>query len=573
MSNKELGFLEERQRKFKNVSNTISFLQKQLKTIKNKKKNAYISSLIPYVRSFQTKGVQGIAGLLSCKHIDPTIKETFPVVFKISANIGKSVEHEDLILQQLNTTSDYFPHFMKSFGTIETNVPFEFFENNFPTETTFSPSSSSEDDEEEEQNDEEENDKKVSLFSSTDEKTPSTILLAECVERIPFYRLTKYCSDKNIIVSQILQVLFALQVGQHLFKFTHYDLHLGNVLEQQCEKNSVFLYHLENEWYTIPTFGFYPVLIDMGISHSNSSENRPMFSNTDSYYNGFQTTLFDPLFDVHHFLLSLFYPMEDENSTYDYLSNKISHIFRHLPVLRKSGWKELPCHVSRSIISKIKNDCKNYKTFPIFCSLDSEFLETINPLIILPIKKYENRENFSSCFEEFCKQIDKLFLLEELQTDQIVFGILEIAMVVNEFRNQTMTSKVLSKFQNRVKERLSIIDGYVDTDIDYSKLFSSAIKLGETLSTNYSYFISKNTSIIEKTYAKTAIKSPLDMFLFIQAHATPPFYVNHETMIRVWDIDKKTSYTKSCSHISDEMLKKINKSSWRKKGELLSQIE
>jgi hypothetical protein len=368
--------------------------------------------------------------------------------------------------------------------------------------------------------------------------------------------------------------MMALEIAQTFFRFTHYDLHLGNVLLQQCDPNSVFVYRLKGKDFCVPTFGFYPVLIDMGISHSSGTENNPMYSSTDNYDHGFQTTIFDRLADIHHFLLSLFYYIEEENDTYTYLSGKIQKIFRHLPVMRKSGWKRLPHNVSKTIISNIKNDCPTYKSFPIFTELGANFLEQLNGLIILPIS-YSEPSCFSPVFETFCTEIHKMFVLEDLTEEQVLFCTKELVESINMFRGQDINQKsVFISFREELRHRYATIGGYIDMEnIDFKTLFTSAIELGRVLSANYHKIISLNVDVISKSYEQTSISSPLDMFVYLQSVSPLSFQITSSTTVHKWNLDDKTSSIKTCASLSEEQLRELNRMSWAKKAGKLSSIE
>ena len=66
----------------------------------------------------------------------------------------------------------------------------------------------------------------------------------------------------------------------------------------------MFLYKIKDEYFCFPTYGFYPMFIDFATSFVDSN-NKNMLTSMDNYQSGIQSTIFDPLSDSHHFLLSL----------------------------------------------------------------------------------------------------------------------------------------------------------------------------------------------------------------------------------------------------------------------------
>lgn len=526
---------------------SIYKLNKRLETVDYDEKIRIVNQYLEYIRSFTSKGVQGIVGLV--KPIDDTNE---PMVFKTSVDMNKTVEHEFLILEDLNSIRTYCPHFVRSIGMINIPVSIEFIFDSY----------------------------KNKLFDETNDETiPRSIMFLECVNKLPFYKLCDHSKNKNIVSSQLLQIMMALEISQLKKKFTHYDLHTSNILVQMCEKDSVFLYKLNNNYYFVPTYGFFPMIIDTGISYSNKTDHNFMMSNTDNYQNGFQTTVYDSLNDVHHFLLTTFYYIETDLECFDHMCNKIKRIFRHLPVLRKSGWKELPNYLSKRVIEKIRNECKLYKKYDLFYNYERESLEILNGLIRLPIKfNGKDSLSFSPSFQSFVEEYNKIMEMENFTDHDILFVLSTFVDLVNKYRDDYMNSvdrntrvEYMKRFRQDFVEKVgSVLKNNIHyDDIDYEKMFVSSIVFSEVLETNYHVLIEDNKKIITKSYEKTCVESPIDMFLYIQKNLTPHYEMKQDTVVYLWDIDNETKRVKSCNTMSNQDLKKINNVSITTKGKML----
>ena len=367
----------------------------------------------------------------------------FPLVFKLSVDMSNMITHEQNVAEHIFTLQSYCPHFINILGNI--NIPIssyfilvssdeddleELYNNDSDYESSDYDSSDDDSDDNNsidsedssDSNDEEDNDsdnsdsssedtdeensdedmdeelkkkfelelkKAHNLFYETKEAFPRNILLFEKIHNFPFHRLLKkFNYDNNIISSQLLQILLGLQIAQNECKFTHYDLHTSNILEQHCELDSVFLYNIKGEKYAVPTYGYYPKIIDLGSSYSETVTNHTMLTHANSYDYGFQSQFFDPLNDVHHSLLSLFYYIENKKSCFETLCNKIKYMFHNVPVLRKSGWKKLPHDLTDTILYKIKKDClPEYEDYDVFRDYKGNFLEIFNSLVYIPFEK------------------------------------------------------------------------------------------------------------------------------------------------------------------------------------------
>jgi hypothetical protein len=455
---------------------------------------------------------------------DTICNETgFPLVFKISIDINNMIHHEKNIAKQLYTLHSYCPHFINLLGdfTIPINSCFialnsEISESDLD-DSDYSDSDSDSDDSDSDDSDSDDSDsdsddsdsddsdsddsdnddsdsddsdseeedpefqkefekeleRSKNLFHDTKDSFPRTIILFEKINNFPLHRFLKKTNyDNNLISSQILQILLALQIAQNKFNFTHYDLHTTNVLEQHCEFDSVFLYNINNQKYLVPTYGYYPKIIDVGSSYSDEIKNHTMLTHANSYDYGFQSQFFDPLNDVHHSLLSLFYYIEDKKSCFDSLCNKLKHIFYRLPVLRKSGWKKLPHDLTDNVLWKIKKDClPEYENYDIFREYKGEFIEILNSLVHIPFDKGLEKEildteistsnmnkilefhpkiNFKKCFHNVIIELEKMFYNEEVCGEEILFILKELLFIILNNKNEIQIIK--PKLSQKYKE-------------------------------------------------------------------------------------------------------------------------
>ena len=526
---------------FETQRNIVSNIKKNISSLPYTQRAREVRKHIKFIRSFCSLGVQGIAGLLEISGN--------PVVFKVSCDINRSVEHEHLILENMNDMRKYNPHFVRTLGMLELPVSSEFMM--YPQE--------------------------YSLFDDSDETLPRNILLLEFSNKLPFYRLCQDTDDKNIIMSEILQVLLALEIAQTKKRFTHYDLHTSNVLVQMCDVNSVFLYKIKEKMYVVPTYGFYPLIIDTGISYAKCVEGHQMMSNTDNYDHGFQTTVYDTLNDVHHFLVTTLYYIETDAEKYDFLSNKIKIMFEHLPVLRKSGWKRLPNDLCDVVLDRIREDCSDSWKYDLFQEYKKESLEVLNGLIKLPMI-HRGNSNFD-CFSVVLKEYSKMIDIDDFTDGDILFILRTIVDCVNEHRNDYVDSsnqtEVVEKFRNTFISRVSdvipmnvVYNNSKETvnGIDYEKLLLGCIVFSERLETCYRELIDDNNKEIERVYEKTKIKTPIDIFSYNSKNLTPHFEIDNETVIYYWDIDSETSDIKTCRDLTREQLKSINSSRYSDKS-------
>lgn len=497
------------------------------------------------------------------------IETGFPLVFKLSTDMNNMILHEKNIAKQLYSLHNYCPHFVNILGefTIPINSCYiaintddydsdDSEEDDYDSDDSEEDSSDSDNSESYSSNEysissnsysncnynsddsdsddsedleyqkqyEIELEKSKNLFHDTKDSFPRTVILYEKINNFPLHRFLKKINyDNNLLSSQILQILLALQIGQNCFNFTHYDLHTTNVLEQRCEFNSVFLYNIKNKKYLVPTYGYYPKIIDVGSSYCDAVKEHTMLTHANSYDYGFQSQFFDPLNDIHHSLLNLFYYIEDKKSCFDTLSNKIKHIFYRLPVLRKSGWKKLPHDLTDTVFWKIKKDClPEYENYDIFREYKGNFLEVLNSLVSIPFDKdlddsilnidFSNEKNsdklynflenhptinFKNCFHNVMKELEKMFYNEEVCGEDIIFTLKELFFLILNNKKEILENK--HKLINKYKELSELTEKYEDVKLYKKSKNNQKVINQQTLELNK---IKKEIDTLEKVYKK-----------------------------------------------------------------------
>lgn len=557
-----------------------------------------------FIKTFESTGVQGIVGLLEHR---TTGKQ---VIFKLSVEIDRSIEHENQVILDLNKLKDFCPNFVGNLGCVELPISRTFIYINTPEDSEDESGSESES-----ESDDEEFKKECKLFMDDKEYLPTNVLFLEYISPHSFYDFTKQ-ADKALINSLILGVLCGLSIAQKHCNFTHYDLHIDNILIKECEPEAVFLYKIDDEVFSIPTYGFYPVIIDMGMSYSSALLGGTMKTSVEHYTKGLQPTVYDRLNDMHHFLLSAMNKLEYDDDEFYYLSTKMMYFFRHLPVLRKKGWKILPNNILKMSMSYIVKCCRGLTTgykpkeapkskldelrrkkiekrnkelgieeevkvsqkglneLPIWIDLDKDILLTLSLGISLPWKEeleeeltssFNSEEDaISSSFIGLMIQLQKLYDMSMFEDiNDLFFVIRELATLVYENWNiiSKNTSKdTLKKLFNDFKRK--IVPEFRDSvcSLNWSETIINCKYCLNILSMLYSRYVKDNINLIDDLYKQVPIKSVNDMINFyIRNCSMRPEYTEN-TILYLWDSDsKKNKRVLLRDKMSREDIEKLSK--------------
>jgi hypothetical protein len=566
-----------------------------------------MKSKFRYINTFETKGVQGIAGVL--EHRDTGAQ----VVFKLSIEIDRTIEHENQVTLELNKLRDFCPNFVGNLGCVELPISRTYIYVNTPEDTDDEYSSRDRSDrsessdrserKSESESSESEDDlgytkDECKLFMEDKEFLPTNLLLLEYVSPHSFDDFCKY-ADKALINTLILGILCGLGIAQKHLKFTHYDLHIDNILIKECEPEAVFMYIIDGNTFVVPTFGFFPVIIDMGLSYCNELQGGTTKTPVEHYDKGLQSSMFDKFNDVHHFLISALYAVEYDEEEFYYLSTKMLYFFRNLPVLRKKGWKMLPNNILKLSMRHIVKTCRGLSTgykpkeqpkskieelrqkkiekrnkemgivpeephkkklglyeLPIWIDLDREILSVLSLGIPMPWKKeldedikakFDNIESaIQWSFITLLREIQKLYDLDQIfeDTNDLFFMIRELSTLVFEnwnLINDSINKDTSKKLLNDYKRK--IIPDFRDTifKLDWVNTLVSCKYCLNILSVLYSKYMQDNIETINKAYEKTDVNNVLDIIKFyIKNTAIRPVY-NENTILYVWNADNKTN--------------------------------
>ena len=116
-------------------------------------------------------------------------------------------------------------------------------------------------------------------------------------EKIDGISLTKLTFKEWLII--FLQILLSLELAQKEYRFTHFDLHIGNVLIKTLDKPVDYTIYLDDKEYKIQNISLIPVIIDFGLS-SIYSNGKSIGKTTMSMYGIVPYII--PRYDMYKFL-------------------------------------------------------------------------------------------------------------------------------------------------------------------------------------------------------------------------------------------------------------------------------
>lgn len=469
----------------------------------NNNKNLLWNEWLEFHSTFKKPGKQGLTGIMTYKS-DKNCK----YVFKLSQYINYLVEHEYTVMNGLTNISSYCPHFCKCYGIIECNVDPDKRKSGNPFHTK---------------------DKKHQI--------DKTVLLMEYIE--DSYKFCNYIKSEDIndsiIYSTIKQVLMAISIAQRKKEFTHYDLHSDNIMLKQCDKDLVILYILdEDNQFLVPTFGYYPVIIDYGFSYIKDMDNNylwPSLSHTDI---GFTSDRYDSIADPKLFLISVSDELVNyrKNKKSKKFRNIVKNIFEPLSVQWDCGWDDIFENSASDYILELLDN--NYGDSIIFKECENYCIDLLQSLIILPI---ENKSfdsliiSFKSFIEEFVK-IEKQ-IGNNFYNLYILKGIIDSARDVrSDYYDKNTRNEALKKFRYACYDKIEKVAKFCKTkDIHFEKMLCSLFVLANSIEGVYYEIIETKLDKKYKEYNKLKLNTPEQIYGCIDVNMQDKYVYNKDTII------------------------------------------
>ncbi|GHV54507.1 hypothetical protein AGMMS49579_15220 [Spirochaetia bacterium] len=513
-------------------------------------------SAFTFLKSIDQKTSQGSVGYLECipkyepfiekypLYVDGCIdlllykkpKKRIIIVYKISIETPFLCEHEFLIGKSLFKVRKYLPYFIRPYDLL-TNIAAD------PTLPNPFKGKSLTD---------------VILYEHIDNDNTLSLMIEK-------YMNNKTFQSKKEIDSVINQILIALLITQDKLNFSHNDLHFDNILICKCYERTFILYIFTNNDETfsalIPTYGYYPSIIDYGYSYTKDLINRPLLTGIYHDNKGYINYMYDEFTDFKTLTTKLLY--------INYINDdKIRNNFiNKLPIKKNTGWDKNDCISISNYVIKYLKDFIHDTVFKVNIY---DFVDILGGLIILPLqsKNTNNIEEHMNIFIEEWLKIEKWF---EKSCDKIyifknMVKCIQRDIIENEINYDT--------FRNKIYEIVdSMGSNILLNDINFKYLYNSLINIAEIIEgiMYKQHLLSHDRK--EKEYKNLKnIKTSLDIYKMLEPHITHDYTIKLHDYFIVCDAIEEESYSFTIDSQKDIDL--INKLPMKKRANcLLKQVK
>lgn len=254
------------------------------------------------------------------------------------------------------------------------------------------------------------------------EYIPSKVTLLDYLHK------ARFCEASYSLIHQVAIALF---VAQQEKMFTHYDLHLDNILIRKCLKRTFFLYRFLYKGVTLNrlvyTRGHFPVIFDYGFAYSKGCENSNYNNSLFFTSKGYTPFMFDEINDFKTLIIRLAY-IKDCPQEFKNLARNLFLESKHLTVkfYKDTGWikSKIPS-ISKLVFKKliksiITSQQRDYENNFVYKELEG-IIDLFSTLIIFPIEKDQKQDEseLDNAVNVFLKEWNKIDVLFVRRDDKL----------------------------------------------------------------------------------------------------------------------------------------------------------
>lgn len=459
-------------------------------------------------------GRQGIVGILRPKG-EKTPKGKY--VFKISNEIDYLAQHEGAVSNALNEVSSFCPNFCKYYGMLTCAVDAKHMREGNP------------------------------FHIKSNHPISKDILLFEYIDTPG--KLSGYVrsdsADANVALSSLKQVLMAVALAQRLKRFTHYDLHLSNVMMKKCNPDIVFLYVLgDDDVLAVPSLGYYPVVIDCGCSYIEDLDDGPLWMSMSETHAGFTSDRFDPIADAKLLLITAGGEMKDMRlSKSRKLWTVVKNIFSELDLNWHHGWNRTD--KKRGVTDYVrKSICKHGGRSRLFKLYGHECVQILQSLVITPVQEESTKDLAVVCrvfFTEWNKIEDQI--IDPFYNLYILKGVVDSARFVRSaYYDVDSRQSAILDFQKMVFERIDeVVEYCLPEDLNFERLLCSMCVLARCIEGVIYKVMAKEIADRDSKYARMPVQTVEHIYAILETNFRDNYVYNKNTTIVVVDgVRRKT---------------------------------
>lgn len=375
------------------------------------------------------------------------------------------------------------------------------------------------------------------VYLSSEDDVTRTCVMMEHVVGGRFVDVLHNCGESKDVVDLLKQLLIAVSAGQEILRFTHYDLHVENVLVRETEDDKYVYVFPNGDLYCVDTNGLSAVIIDYGYAFTSKAKCiMPSLYHNEA---GFKPYQFSPLADCLTLLCSTATEFKHSQSP---LVKEVSSLFK--PISQslnvKCGWLEGFLDLPREMNRLLKPPISEVRRGSIFKDVPL-IVDIVQALVPLPLDSEEELDDPSgfSYAKTFARMYYHWFLVEEQLGNREKEALLLKTIVRAMQDNTSPVDKIKEVF-------------HLEFEIDYECVTSCLRTIAKMIRAGLKRIDKRDTERRDRYYSKLDVSNSLDVFKRLDKI---PVIFKRDDRVRFFDLRNGSTFV---TNVSKVQAKKLN---------------
>lgn len=372
------------------------------------------------------------------------------------------------------------------------------------------------------------------VYLSSKDRVPRTCLMMEEIRGGRLLDVILNCGECRDVLNLTKQILLAIEAAQQIVQFTHYDLHIENVLVRETDDDKYVYIFPDGSMHLVETNGLCAVIIDYGYAYTSKAKTiLPSLYHNDA---GFQSFQFSPLSDVMTLLCSTVYEFRHSES---HFVQQVSNMFRDMPSTfnRECGWIEGYTNLPKAMARILKPPISDVRSDSIFRDVPV-VVDLIQALVEIPLDSRADTYPNVSYTKTFAALYYQWFLVEEELANPELEALF-LKTVIRSVRESRPPADLIKSVFGR------------EFEVDYDVIVNCIQHIATIIRHGIRQIEKRDRERRDRYYSKLKISSPMDVYKRIDK--TPVTFMK-EDRVKFFDLRNGTTSTVEITKVQAKRL-------------------
>lgn len=361
------------------------------------------------------------------------------------------------------------------------------------------------------------------VYLSSEDTVKRTCLTMEDVRGGRFLDVIDNCGECPDTLNIVKQLLIAIAAAQEILQFTHYDLHIENVLVTETDDDKYVYVFPNGTVHAVETNGLCAVVIDYGYAYTSRARTvMPSLYHNEA---GFKPYEFSPLADAMTLLCSTVNEFSHSKSPF---VTEVERMFEPMRSTMKweCGWFEGFVNLPRELERTMRPPIHEVRKDSVFRNV-SLIVDLLQALVPLPIGVGPEEKCDVPYVKTFSRLYYQWFLIEE-QLANPELEALFLKTLIRSMLENVSPSELVGHVFGR------------EFEIEYEVVTSALLRMAKMIESGIRKMARRDRPRRDRYYSRLDVSCAMDVYKRL---ATAPVVFRRDDRVRIFDLRNGTTRT------------------------------